>query len=213
MTAGIEVARHAEAPGTVISRGPGQPPPRTASRQRDAILIVILLAAIGGLVRDNLVIPRVLTWYFGPAPAWYIRRRKPALSASANARRAHRLGTFVPPRNPSATVRERWIVSRTRTWTDRVHLPRTAGIARLACTDGCWTPPGTRLAARADPCCAPPAWSPPADVRGPFDARAATTGTDWAAYTRERPGMSAFALQDGVTYHTYSAYARGLDVP
>ncbi len=25
------------------------------------------------------------------------------------------------------------------------------------------------------------------------------------------PGMSAFALQDGVVYHAYSAYARGLD--
>jgi len=36
-------------------------------------------------------------------------------------------------------------------------------------------------------------------------------GTDWATYTRERPGVSAFALEDGVVYHTYSAYARGLD--
>jgi predicted dithiol-disulfide oxidoreductase (DUF899 family) len=36
------------------------------------------------------------------------------------------------------------------------------------------------------------------------------TGTD-ATYTRERPGMSAFALEDGVVYHTYSAYARGVD--
>src|ERR687892_32773 len=41
---------------------------------------------------------------------------------------------------------------------------------------------------------------------------AAMTGTDVATYTRERPGMSAFALEDGVVYHTYSAYARGLDV-
>jgi predicted dithiol-disulfide oxidoreductase (DUF899 family) len=40
---------------------------------------------------------------------------------------------------------------------------------------------------------------------------AATTGTDWATYTQEAPGMSAFALEDGVVYHTYSAYARGLD--
>ena len=56
-----------------------------------------------------------------------------------------------------------------------------------------------------------PVWSPPEDVRGPFDAWAATTGTDWATYTRERPGMSVFALEDGVVYHTYSAYARGLD--
>jgi len=37
------------------------------------------------------------------------------------------------------------------------------------------------------------------------------TGTDVATYTRERPGMSAFLLEDGVVYHTYSAYARGLD--
>src|SRR5439155_26789347 len=40
---------------------------------------------------------------------------------------------------------------------------------------------------------------------------AAMTGTDAATYTREAPGMSAFALEDGVLYHTYSAYARGLD--
>jgi predicted dithiol-disulfide oxidoreductase (DUF899 family) len=36
-------------------------------------------------------------------------------------------------------------------------------------------------------------------------------GTDAATYTREAPGMSAFALEDGVVYHTYSAYIRGLD--
>jgi predicted dithiol-disulfide oxidoreductase (DUF899 family) len=41
---------------------------------------------------------------------------------------------------------------------------------------------------------------------------AAMAGTDVATYTRERPGMSAFALDDGVVYHTYSTYARGLDV-
>jgi predicted dithiol-disulfide oxidoreductase (DUF899 family) len=40
---------------------------------------------------------------------------------------------------------------------------------------------------------------------------ATMTGTDLATYTRERPGMSAFVLEDGVVYHTYSAYARGLD--
>jgi predicted dithiol-disulfide oxidoreductase (DUF899 family) len=40
---------------------------------------------------------------------------------------------------------------------------------------------------------------------------AAMSGTDPATYTRERPGMSAFALQEGVVYHTYSTYARGLD--
>jgi predicted dithiol-disulfide oxidoreductase (DUF899 family) len=59
----------------------------------------------------------------------------------------------------------------------------------------------------------------PQDVRpvleasdeGPVAQVAAMTGTDVATYTRERPGMSAFALDDGVVYHTYSAYARGLD--
>jgi predicted dithiol-disulfide oxidoreductase (DUF899 family) len=40
---------------------------------------------------------------------------------------------------------------------------------------------------------------------------AAMTGTDDATYLRERPGMSAFALEDGVVYHAYSTYARGLD--
>ena len=36
-------------------------------------------------------------------------------------------------------------------------------------------------------------------------------GTDAPTYQRERPGVSAFALEDGVVYHTYSAYARGVD--
>jgi len=40
---------------------------------------------------------------------------------------------------------------------------------------------------------------------------ASTTGTDWATYTQEAPGMSAFVLKDGIIYHTYSSYARGLD--
>jgi predicted dithiol-disulfide oxidoreductase (DUF899 family) len=40
---------------------------------------------------------------------------------------------------------------------------------------------------------------------------AASTGTDAATYTRERPGVSAFVQEDGVVYHTYSSYARGLD--
>jgi predicted dithiol-disulfide oxidoreductase (DUF899 family) len=46
---------------------------------------------------------------------------------------------------------------------------------------------------------------------GPVAEHAAMTGTDVATYTRERPGMSGFALQDGVVYHTYSTFARGLD--
>jgi len=46
---------------------------------------------------------------------------------------------------------------------------------------------------------------------GPVASVAAMTGTDVATYMREAPGMSAFALEDGVVYHTYSAYARGVD--
>ena len=48
-------------------------------------------------------------------------------------------------------------------------------------------------------------------VPEPVAELAATVGTDAATYTRERPGMSAFALEDGVVYHTYSTYARGVD--
>lgn len=40
---------------------------------------------------------------------------------------------------------------------------------------------------------------------------AAMVGTDNATYARERPGMSAFSIEDGAVYHTYSAFARGLD--
>ena len=40
---------------------------------------------------------------------------------------------------------------------------------------------------------------------------AGLVGTDWESFRREGPGMSAFALADGIVYHTYSAYARGLD--
>jgi predicted dithiol-disulfide oxidoreductase (DUF899 family) len=40
---------------------------------------------------------------------------------------------------------------------------------------------------------------------------AATCGIDTATYRREKPGMSAFALEDGVICHTYSTYARGVD--
>jgi predicted dithiol-disulfide oxidoreductase (DUF899 family) len=46
---------------------------------------------------------------------------------------------------------------------------------------------------------------------GPVAEHAAMTGTDVATYTRERPGMSAFTLADGVLYHTYSSFSRGLD--
>ena len=50
-----------------------------------------------------------------------------------------------------------------------------------------------------------------AGKEGPLAEFAAGAGVDWATFTREEPGMSAFALDDGVVYHTYSAYARGLD--
>jgi predicted dithiol-disulfide oxidoreductase (DUF899 family) len=48
-------------------------------------------------------------------------------------------------------------------------------------------------------------------AEGPVEQMAAMTGTNVATYTRDRPGMSAFVLDDGVVYHTYSTYSRGLD--
>ncbi|HEY6451675.1 MAG TPA: thioredoxin family protein [Steroidobacteraceae bacterium] len=53
--------------------------------------------------------------------------------------------------------------------------------------------------------------APPGGGEGPVAQMAAMSGTDVPTYLRERPGMSAFALEDGVIYHTYSTYARGLD--
>ncbi|HZQ40781.1 MAG TPA: DUF899 domain-containing protein [Rhizomicrobium sp.] len=41
---------------------------------------------------------------------------------------------------------------------------------------------------------------------------AASCGTDADTFRRDRPGMSAFAMEDGAVYHTYSTFARGLDV-
>ncbi len=40
---------------------------------------------------------------------------------------------------------------------------------------------------------------------------AAMCGIDAPTYTRDLPGMSAFVIENGVIYHTYSTYARGLD--
>jgi predicted dithiol-disulfide oxidoreductase (DUF899 family) len=40
---------------------------------------------------------------------------------------------------------------------------------------------------------------------------AGTSSSNYAQLTGEREGMSAFALEDGVVYHTYSTYARGVD--
>jgi predicted dithiol-disulfide oxidoreductase (DUF899 family) len=50
-------------------------------------------------------------------------------------------------------------------------------------------------------------WQPPEG----HHQMAAMSGTDAATYMRERPGLSAFVLEDGVVHHTYSSYARGLD--
>jgi predicted dithiol-disulfide oxidoreductase (DUF899 family) len=49
------------------------------------------------------------------------------------------------------------------------------------------------------------------DSTSPVDQLAAMSGTDSGTYTRERPGLSAFVLDGGQVFHTYSAYARGLD--
>jgi len=48
-------------------------------------------------------------------------------------------------------------------------------------------------------------------VPEPVAQFAAACGTDAPTYTRDRPGMSAFVLEDGGVYHTYSTYARGVD--
>jgi predicted dithiol-disulfide oxidoreductase (DUF899 family) len=40
---------------------------------------------------------------------------------------------------------------------------------------------------------------------------ASTVGTDWPTYRQQGPGVSAFVLDEGVVYHTYSAYERGVD--
>ena len=53
-------------------------------------------------------------------------------------------------------------------------------------------------------------WAPRAGD-SPVSKFAAMAGTDVPTYIRERPGVSAFALEDGVVYHTYSAYSRGVD--
>jgi predicted dithiol-disulfide oxidoreductase (DUF899 family) len=49
------------------------------------------------------------------------------------------------------------------------------------------------------------------DRDSPVAQIAAMAGTDPATFTRERPGVSAFVLEDGAVYHSYSGYARGLD--
>jgi predicted dithiol-disulfide oxidoreductase (DUF899 family) len=50
-----------------------------------------------------------------------------------------------------------------------------------------------------------------ADSLPMLNAIAASTGVDWPTYRQEGPGMSAFVMEDGVVYHTYSTYERGVD--
>jgi predicted dithiol-disulfide oxidoreductase (DUF899 family) len=47
---------------------------------------------------------------------------------------------------------------------------------------------------------------------GPVPQLAADCGTDPAGYIAETPMLSAFALDDGVVYQTYSTGARGLEI-
>ncbi len=53
---------------------------------------------------------------------------------------------------------------------------------------------------------------PPSGVEIPFLTQiASNVGTDWPTYRKQGPGVSAFVLDDGFVYHTYSAYERGVD--
>ena len=55
-------------------------------------------------------------------------------------------------------------------------------------------------------------WRPGQEGGDPVESEfAAMCGTDTPTYHRDRPGMSAFTIEDGGVFHTYSAYARGLD--
>jgi predicted dithiol-disulfide oxidoreductase (DUF899 family) len=45
----------------------------------------------------------------------------------------------------------------------------------------------------------------------PARQHGASAGVDVKTFLREAPGMSAFAMQDGIVHHTYSTYSRGLD--
>ena len=51
----------------------------------------------------------------------------------------------------------------------------------------------------------------PRDLDGGPNEHAAMCGVDVRTYLKELPGMSAFVLEDGDIYHSYSTYARGLD--
>jgi predicted dithiol-disulfide oxidoreductase (DUF899 family) len=51
----------------------------------------------------------------------------------------------------------------------------------------------------------------PASMPSEPDSHAGMAGVDWRTFLKEMPGMSAFVLEDGEVYHTYSTYGRGLD--
>jgi len=50
-----------------------------------------------------------------------------------------------------------------------------------------------------------------APVPEPVAHFARMSGTDAPTYSRDRPGVSTFVLEDGVVYHAYSTFARGVD--
>ena len=51
----------------------------------------------------------------------------------------------------------------------------------------------------------------PAEMPAESDSHAGMCGVDWRTFLKEMPGMSAFVMEEGEVYHTYSTYARGLD--
>lgn len=52
----------------------------------------------------------------------------------------------------------------------------------------------------------------PAEMPADPDSHAGMCGVDWRTFLKEMPGMSAFVMEDGQVYHTYSTYGRGLDI-
>jgi len=58
----------------------------------------------------------------------------------------------------------------------------------------------------------PLAGRPTGKLKTPGAVCAESAGTDVPTFLRERPGMSAFVLDGGKIYHTYSTFGRGLDI-
>jgi predicted dithiol-disulfide oxidoreductase (DUF899 family) len=52
----------------------------------------------------------------------------------------------------------------------------------------------------------------PAEMPADPNSHAGMCGVDWRTFLKEMPGMSAFVLEGGEIYHTYSTYGRGLDI-